>query len=89
MLSKTGFPILLNVIKEERDDVEMVRGALETLVSALTPIETSHASKNAVQPASLNSDMLSREAESISLLLSLLVRTVLLYFLFFLTSSVL
>ncbi|OAY70842.1 Golgin candidate 6 [Ananas comosus] len=67
-----GFPILLNVIKEERDDVEMVRGALETLVSALTPIETSHASKNAVQPASLNSDMLSREAESISLLLSLL-----------------
>ncbi|XP_073116828.1 golgin candidate 6 [Elaeis guineensis] len=68
----TGFPILLNVLKEERDDVEMVRGALETLVSALTPIGTTDGLKNEVQPASMNSDLLSRESESISLLLSLL-----------------
>ncbi|XP_008804804.2 golgin candidate 6 [Phoenix dactylifera] len=68
----TGFPILLNILKEERDDVEMVRGALETLVSALTPIGTTDGSKNEVQPASMNSDLLSRESESISLLLSLL-----------------
>uniref|UniRef100_A0A804RHN1 Golgin candidate 6 n=1 Tax=Zea mays TaxID=4577 RepID=A0A804RHN1_MAIZE len=36
-----GFPILLNILKEDREDVELVRGALETFVSALTPIETS------------------------------------------------
>ncbi|XP_059660113.1 golgin candidate 6-like isoform X4 [Cornus florida] len=68
-----GFPVLLSVLKEERDDVEMVRGALETLVSALTPINHVKGPKNEVQPALMNTDLLSREAESISLLLSLLV----------------
>ncbi|KAI3453745.1 hypothetical protein Pfo_010408 [Paulownia fortunei] len=67
-----GFPVLLSVLKEERDDVEMVRGALETLVSATSPIEHAKSSKNEVQPALMNSDLLSREVESISLLLSLL-----------------
>ena len=61
------------MLKEERDDVEMVRGALETLVSAMTPIETSLMTKNEVQPASMNSSLLSRELENISLVLSLLV----------------
>ncbi|XP_059660111.1 golgin candidate 6-like isoform X2 [Cornus florida] len=70
-----GFPVLLSVLKEERDDVEMVRGALETLVSALTPINHVKGPKNEVQPALMNTDLLSREAESISLLLSLLVRS--------------
>uniref|UniRef100_A0A453K2C0 Vesicle tethering protein Uso1/P115-like head domain-containing protein n=1 Tax=Aegilops tauschii subsp. strangulata TaxID=200361 RepID=A0A453K2C0_AEGTS len=67
-----GFPVLLNVLKEDREDVELVRGALETLVSALTPIETSQGLKTEVQPASMNSDLLSRETDNISLLLSLL-----------------
>lgn len=67
-----GFPVLLTVLKEERDDVEMVRGALETLVSALTPIDSARGPKNEVQPALMNSDLLSRELESITLLLSLL-----------------
>ncbi|XP_073285547.1 golgin candidate 6 [Primulina huaijiensis] len=67
-----GFPVMLSVLKEERDDVEMVRGALETLVSALSPVEHARVSKNEVEPALLNSDLLSREVESISLLLSLL-----------------
>jgi hypothetical protein len=53
--------------------VELVRGALETFVSALTLIETSQGPKTEVQPASVNSDLLSRETENISLLLSLLV----------------
>uniref|UniRef100_A0A0D3HVD5 Vesicle tethering protein Uso1/P115-like head domain-containing protein n=1 Tax=Oryza barthii TaxID=65489 RepID=A0A0D3HVD5_9ORYZ len=57
---------------EDREDVELVRGALETFVSALTPIETSQGPKTEVQPASVNSDLLSRETENISLLLSLL-----------------
>uniref|UniRef100_A0A1D1XF58 Golgin candidate 6 n=1 Tax=Anthurium amnicola TaxID=1678845 RepID=A0A1D1XF58_9ARAE len=67
-----GLPVILSVLKEERDDVEMVRGALETLVSGMTPIDTSHAMKNEVQPASMNSDLLSRESDNISLILNLL-----------------
>ncbi|CAL5356206.1 unnamed protein product [Camellia sinensis] len=67
-----GFPVLVSVLKEERDDVEMVRGALETLVSALTPIDQAKALKNEVQPTLMNTNLLSREAKSISLLLSLL-----------------
>ena len=49
-------------------------GALETLVGALTPIKQAKGPKNEVQPALMNTDLLSREADSISLLLSLLVR---------------
>ncbi|KAF8396703.1 hypothetical protein HHK36_018330 [Tetracentron sinense] len=104
-----GFPVLMGVLKEERDDIEMVlnllfsiilfifhldfvfqqfrsyfpadnyfethlsvRGALETLVSVLTPIDHAQGPRNEIQPALMNSDLLSREAESISLLLSLL-----------------
>lgn len=67
-----GFPVLMGVLKEERDDVEMIRGALETLVSALTPIDHAKGPPNEVQPALMNTDLLSREAENISLLLSLL-----------------
>ncbi|KAJ7974664.1 Golgin candidate 6 [Quillaja saponaria] len=67
-----GFPVMLGVLKEERDDVEMVRGSLETLISALTPINHAKGPKNEVQPALMNTDLLSRESESISLLLSLL-----------------
>ncbi|KAL2335751.1 hypothetical protein Fmac_016964 [Flemingia macrophylla] len=67
-----GIPTMLSVLKEERDDVEMVRGALETLVSALTPINHPKGSSNEVQPAMMNTDLLSREADCISLLLSLL-----------------
>eukprot|EP00252_Welwitschia_mirabilis_P026477 TRINITY_DN8701_c0_g1_i1.p1 TRINITY_DN8701_c0_g1~~TRINITY_DN8701_c0_g1_i1.p1 ORF type:complete len:947 (-),score=232.58 TRINITY_DN8701_c0_g1_i1:187-3027(-) len=66
-----GFPVLLSVLREEREDIEMVRGSLETLVSALTPVDST-AKSSEVQPASMNSELLSREGESISLLLSLL-----------------
>lgn len=51
-----------------------VRGALETLVSALTPIDHAKCPKNEIQPALMNADLLSGEADNISLLLSLLVR---------------
>ncbi|KAI3882314.1 hypothetical protein MKX03_007955 [Papaver bracteatum] len=67
-----GFPVLMGVLREERDDVEMVRGAVETLVSALTPIGSAQGPKNEVQATLMNSDLLSREVENISLLLSLL-----------------
>ncbi|KAL5702642.1 hypothetical protein ACHQM5_027836 [Ranunculus cassubicifolius] len=67
-----GFPVLMGVLREERDDVEMVRGSLETLVSALTPTDGERGPKNEVQPTLMNSDLLSREAEHIALILSLL-----------------
>ncbi|KAK4765359.1 hypothetical protein SAY86_026449 [Trapa natans] len=67
-----GFPVLMSVLKEERYDVEMVRGSLEILVSALTPIDHAKGPVNEIQPALINADLLAREAESISLLLSLL-----------------
>ena len=51
-----------------------LRGAIETLVSAVSPTQHPKLSKNEVQPALMNSDLLSREVENISLLLSLLVR---------------
>ncbi|KAD5508353.1 hypothetical protein E3N88_16056 [Mikania micrantha] len=66
-----GFPVLFGVLKE-RDDVEMVRGAVETLVGALTPIRQEKLHKNEVQPALMNADLLSRDEQNISLLLNLL-----------------
>jgi hypothetical protein len=41
-----GFPVILNVLKEDHEDVELVRGSLETLVGALTPIETITGAEN-------------------------------------------
>ncbi|KAH9623712.1 hypothetical protein KSS87_013426 [Heliosperma pusillum] len=67
-----GFVVVLGVLREERDDVEMVRGALETLVSSLTPLNHSKATKIEVEPSKMNADLLSREVDNISLLLSLL-----------------
>ncbi|KAM0024264.1 putative uso1/p115-like vesicle tethering protein [Helianthus debilis subsp. tardiflorus] len=66
-----GFPVLFGVLKE-LDDVEMVRGAVETLLSALTPISQAKSHKNEVQPAMMNADLLSRDEQNISLLLNLL-----------------
>ncbi|KAJ4888242.1 Golgin candidate 6 [Raphanus sativus] len=68
----SGFPVVVGILKDQRDDVEMVRGALETLLGALTPIDHARAQKTEVHAALLNSDLLSREAENITLLLSLL-----------------
>ncbi|XP_021737392.1 golgin candidate 6-like isoform X1 [Chenopodium quinoa] len=67
-----GMPVLLSVLKDERDDVEMIRGALETLVSSLTPLNHAKMAKIEVEPSKLNADLLSREVDNISLLLSLL-----------------
>ncbi|KAL0792661.1 hypothetical protein Bca101_064038 [Brassica carinata] len=68
----SGFPVVVGILKDQRDDVEMVRGALETLLGALTPMDHSRSKKTEVHAAPMNSDLLSREAENITLLLSLL-----------------
>ncbi|OVA08903.1 Vesicle tethering protein Uso1/P115-like [Macleaya cordata] len=68
----TGISVLMGILKEERDNLEMVQSALETLVSALTPIDPEEGLKNEIQPTVINSDLLSRDEENISLLINLL-----------------
>lgn len=51
-----------------------IQGAIETLLGAVSPIQHPKLLNNEVQPALMNIDLLSREVENISLLLSLLVR---------------
>ena len=41
-LGNGGFPVLMHALREERGDVELVRGVLECLVIALQPSERSH-----------------------------------------------
>ncbi|CAO2827276.1 unnamed protein product [Amaranthus hypochondriacus] len=67
-----GIPVILTVLKEERDNVEMVRGAVETLVSSLTPLNHAKAANVELEASKMNADLLSREVDNISLLLSLL-----------------
>ncbi|MCO5604777.1 hypothetical protein L7F22_058947 [Adiantum nelumboides] len=69
-LGATGLPILLSILREERGDLDLVRGALETLVSALG---SEGNSRGQVEPGVLNSELLAREEGCASLLLSLLV----------------
>lgn len=57
-------------------------------MSALTPIAHAKPHSSGVQPALMNTDLLSREAESISLLLSLLVRILSFHHFFLNISSV-
>lgn len=35
----TGLPVLLNVLKNEKDDKEMVRGSLECLNQLVAPVQ--------------------------------------------------
>ena len=65
-----GLHVLCSVLREDRDDVELVRGALEALLQAITR----HADKTAqgIEPAAVNAELLSRDPRTLALLLSLL-----------------
>eukprot|EP00873_Tetraselmis_striata_P011622 jgi/Tetstr1/431886/TSEL_021376.t2 len=74
-----GFPVLTEVLREDREDTEMVQGALEVLINACgcppsaAPAEGSPgATHNEVQAGALNSDLFAREPANTHLLLSLL-----------------
>eukprot|EP00850_Spirogloea_muscicola_P018954 SM000179S03426 [mRNA] locus=s179:217937:219229:- [translate_table: standard] len=66
-----GFPVLSDVLKDERDDIEMVRGALEALINGLQVVP-GLGKEGELQPGKLNCELFSREPHSIALLLSLL-----------------
>lgn len=75
-LGAMGFPVLMEVLKEEREDLDMVRGALEVLLNGLSatfPGEDAAGSKGQeVAPGQVNAELFAREAGSVPLLLSLL-----------------
>jgi hypothetical protein len=53
-----------------------VRGALETLLHALTTEDPMREERGQVQAGMVNSELLAREPDSIALILSLLVRSI-------------
>lgn len=67
-----GFPILMAVFREELEDLDMVRGALEILLFAVTTEDSGEEETGQVQAGNVNSELLAREPASIALLLSLL-----------------
>jgi len=70
-----GFPVLAEVLREDREDVELLQGALEVLINACGPPPASHGDTHArkeVQAGALNSDLFAREPSNTYLLLSLL-----------------
>ncbi|XP_024545170.1 golgin candidate 6-like [Selaginella moellendorffii] len=64
------YPVLIGVLRDDRDDVDMVRGALETLVTALgNATQDDHGQ---LSPGLVNCELLAREQNIVALLLSLL-----------------
>ena len=67
-----GFPVLLSILREDRDDIELVRGALEALLQAVTQLPHVSASSGGVDAAVINTELLGRDARTVSLLLEML-----------------
>jgi len=81
-LGAMGLPVLLTVLREEREDLEMIRGALETLYNCITAdtaptpaaAAAAAAADDALPPsaAAANAQALARDRDALALLLSLL-----------------
>jgi hypothetical protein len=73
-LGVMGLPVLLTVLREEREDLEMIRGALETLYNCITAETVPTANDTASPPsaAAANAQALARDRDALALLLSLL-----------------
>ena len=71
-VGQIGLHLLLSIARDERDDVELVRGALEALLQALTPVPAEHGAPAGVSPAAVNAELLGRELRHVALLLELL-----------------
>jgi hypothetical protein len=65
-----GLHVLSAVLREDRDDVELVRGALEVLLQAVT----CHPDKppGGVEPSAINAELLGRDSRSLTLVFGLL-----------------
>lgn len=77
-LGAMGLPVLLTVLREEREDLEMIRGALETLYNCITAdTETAadavvDATASPPSAAAANAQALACDRDALALLLSLL-----------------
>jgi hypothetical protein len=65
-----GLPVLLSILRDDRDDIELVRGALEALLQAVTQLP--HGPRGGLDAAVLNTELIGRDARSVALLLELL-----------------
>ncbi|KAK9814747.1 hypothetical protein WJX72_010794 [[Myrmecia] bisecta] len=70
-LGASGFPVLCGVLRDERNDVEMVRSALECLLVATSP-QLGHSNKEGPRPGAINAELFMRGKDNVALLLSLL-----------------
>ena len=64
-LGNGGFPVLMHALREERGDVELVRGVLECLVIALQPSERAHRVRLSQPPCQMKLSRTSRHAGSV------------------------
>ncbi|CAI5525138.1 unnamed protein product, partial [Closterium sp. Naga37s-1] len=81
-LGAMGIPVLLSVLREDREDVDLIRGALEVLVAGLAAGAGGGGAEQRerewgqqqqrVAPGVINSELFAREPHSIALLLALL-----------------
>lgn len=70
-----GLPILVTVLQEDRDDVDLVRGALECLVAAMAPVSVQgqqDSNSQEAQAGAVNAELFARKPENVLLLLNLL-----------------
>lgn len=72
-----GIPVLVSVLMDDRDDLELLQGALECLVHAMAmhpETESGHPGQATAesQAGAVNAELFARKPEHVSLLLSLL-----------------
>eukprot|EP00884_Botryococcus_braunii_P007321 jgi/Botrbrau1/16590/Bobra.0068s0020.1 len=74
-VGNAGFPVLCGILREERGDVDMVRGALECLAIALGHPAAGGAAASALEGqrrGAMNAELFARGKENVALLLGLL-----------------
>jgi hypothetical protein len=65
-----GLHVLCAVLREDRDDVQLVRGALEALLQAVT--RSAEQAPGGVEPSAVNAELLARDGRNLVLVLGLL-----------------
>lgn len=71
-LGNMGMPILISILRDERQDTALLRGAVECLHVSMAQAPKSHQQETQATPAhAMNAEMYTRNKEHMSLLLSL------------------
>ncbi|CAM6096716.1 unnamed protein product [Calypogeia fissa] len=67
-----GFPVLMSIFREDREDIDMLRGGLETLLAAVSSDGPPQEGQGQMMPHIVNSELFAREPDGVALILSLL-----------------